>query len=215
MRGLTPAQTFTAGRSGPLRQVDLFLQNDRTAPLQGSVTVQIRDASDGAPTATVRATTTVPASDVKPWPEVGWVAAHFDAPATVQTGTQYAIVAFPSDGYAVWRGTLSTDAYPDGGTFASFDSGGTWYAPSLDLAFQTYVDSAIYDFGAGFLAPLDDDAVNVLKAGQGVPVKFSLGSDQGLDILAEGSPSSRPVTCDTSAVLDPVEETVTASRERS
>ena len=83
----------------------------------------------------------------------------------------------------------------------------------MDLAFKTYVDSAVYDFGAGFLAPLDDDAVNALKAGQGVPVKFSLGGDQGLDILDEGSPSSRPVTCDASAVLDPVEETVPAGEQ--
>lgn len=31
-----------------------------------------------------------------------------------------------------------------------------------------------------FLAPIDDDAVNVLKAGKGVPVEFSLGDRQGM-----------------------------------
>lgn len=31
-----------------------------------------------------------------------------------------------------------------------------------------------------FLAPIDDDAVNVLKAGQGVPVELSLGDRQGM-----------------------------------
>ena len=204
------AQTFTARRSGPLPQVDLALQSESESIPQMPVTVQIRDTSDGAPSSTVLATTIVPASDLKPSPDFGWVSAHFADPATVQAGTQYAIVAFTSDGGAWWLGIASTNAYPDGEAFATFDRGGTWHGQPLDLAFKTYVDSAVYDFGAGFLAPLDDDAVNVLKAGQGVPVKFSLGGDQGLDILAEGSPSSRPVACDADAVLDPVEETVTA-----
>ena len=119
VRGLTLAQTFTAGRSGPLRQVDLFLLNSQdVSGVQGPVTVQIRDAFDGAPSSTVRATTTVPASDLPPSSEGAWVAAHFDAPATVQAETQYAIVAFTSDGWALWKGTLSTDAYPGGGAFA-------------------------------------------------------------------------------------------------
>jgi hypothetical protein len=61
-----------------------------------------------------------------------------------------------------------------------------------------------------FLAPIDNDALNVLKAGQGMPVKFSLGGDQGLAILAAGSPTSRQVQCDSSLPPDPVEQTVTA-----
>jgi hypothetical protein len=41
--------------------------------------------------------------------------------------------------------------------------------------------------------------VNAAKAGRTVPVKFSLGGDRGLDVLAEGSPSSRAVPCSSAA----------------
>ena len=67
-----------------------------------------------------------------------------------------------------------------------------------------------FDF-TGFFEPVNNlPTVNRANAGKAIPVKFSLGGDQGLDILAAGSPSSRKVTCDTSAPLDTIEQTVTA-----
>jgi hypothetical protein len=70
--------------------------------------------------------------------------------------------------------------------------------------------SVVYDWD-GFFRPIDNGGVfNSLKAGQAVPVKFSLAGDQGLSILAAGSPSSRKVACDNTAEFDPVESTVTA-----
>jgi|GEM_PF-3441907 CSLREA domain-containing protein len=63
---------------------------------------------------------------------------------------------------------------------------------------------------AGFFAPVDNGGVlNQVKAGQAVPVKFSLGGDKGLSIFLPGSPSSVGVACGT-AHVDPVEQTVTA-----
>lgn len=48
----------------------------------------------------------------------------------------------------------------------------------------------IYDF-RGFFPPVENNSVlNAVNAGQTVPVKFSLGSDQVLDIFAEGYPKS-------------------------
>ena len=54
----------------------------------------------------------------------------------------------------------------------------------------------IYDF-SGFLGPVDNlPTANVVKAGQTIPVKFSLDGDQGLAILAAGYPKvSGPVPC--------------------
>jgi hypothetical protein len=52
--------------------------------------------------------------------------------------------------------------------------------------------------------------VNVVKAGQSIPVKFSLGGDHGLDIFAPGYPTSAPIACDSGAPLDPIEATVTS-----
>jgi hypothetical protein len=63
----------------------------------------------------------------------------------------------------------------------------------------------------GFFSPIDNaPTVNAVKAGSAVPVKFSLTGYQGMDILAAGSPSSRSVTCSTSAPVDDVEVTSTA-----
>jgi hypothetical protein len=49
-----------------------------------------------------------------------------------------------------------------------------------------------------------------MNAGRAVPVKFSLGGDQGLDVLATGYPRSEQLDCDSTALVDGVEETVTA-----
>jgi hypothetical protein len=46
--------------------------------------------------------------------------------------------------------------------------------------------------------------------GQRSLVKFSLAGDQGLGILAAGSPVSQRIACDSSAPLEPIEETATA-----
>ncbi|MBO0720910.1 MAG: PxKF domain-containing protein, partial [Blastocatellia bacterium] len=45
---------------------------------------------------------------------------------------------------------------------------------------------------SGFFPPLNKDSYN---AGSTIPVKFSLGSNLGLDILASGSPASRQINC--------------------
>ena len=63
----------------------------------------------------------------------------------------------------------------------------------------------------GFLAPIDNlPTRNTVKAGASVPVKFNLNGDQGLNILAVGSPSSQAVVCTGGTSTDPIEQTVTA-----
>jgi uncharacterized protein len=76
-------------------------------------------------------------------------------------------------------------------------------------ATDTAVVNIVWDF-AGFVPPVDNlPTVNTVKAGRVVPVSFSLDGDQGLAILAAGSPSSRTIACDSGDELDPVEETLT------
>ncbi len=49
---------------------------------------------------------------------------------------------------------------------------------------------------AGFFSPLGPaGTLNVTKAGSSVPVKFSLGGNRGLDVLAAGSPSTQAIAC--------------------
>ncbi|HEU4918178.1 MAG TPA: PxKF domain-containing protein, partial [Candidatus Limnocylindrales bacterium] len=70
--------------------------------------------------------------------------------------------------------------------------------------------SVIYDF-TGFFRPIDNlPTLNSVKAGQAIPVKFSLNGDQGLGILATGFPTSKTSTCQVAAAEDVIEETVTA-----
>jgi hypothetical protein len=66
-----------------------------------------------------------------------------------------------------------------------------------------------YSFN-GFFQPVDNAAVNTVKAGSAIPVKFSLGGNQGLAIFAVNSPASiATAQCDGSTT-DEVEVTVTA-----
>ncbi len=65
----------------------------------------------------------------------------------------------------------------------------------------------------GFFPPIDNDpVVNSVKARSVVPVKFSLGGDQGLNIFASGFPTSQQVACNGFAALDTIEETLAASQ---
>jgi hypothetical protein len=137
--GETPAQTFTAGLSGGIDQVDLHLESHGpTTP----VTVEIRDTSGGAPGAKVLAAQSVPASSI---PTAGsWVTVNFATPAPVTAGSQYAVLAYSSpvsmiqhydwgyggDSYAGGRFTYATSSPPSG----PWTTGST-----ADLAFKTYV----------------------------------------------------------------------------
>ena len=64
----------------------------------------------------------------------------------------------------------------------------------------------------GFLQPVDNPpTVNTVKAGSAVPIKFSLGGNRGLAILAPGSPVVTAVTCASGAPIDEIETTVASS----
>ena len=64
---------------------------------------------------------------------------------------------------------------------------------------------------SGFFSPVDNPpTINVVNAGQSVPVKFSLGGDQGLGIFATG-PTVTSLSCPSSAASDQIEETVTGA----
>jgi hypothetical protein len=73
--------------------------------------------------------------------------------------------------------------------------------------------AVVYRFG-GFFQPVDNWPVaNTVKAGSTVPVKFSLGGNQGLSIMRAGSPSSVAVSCAGTAINRPdaIEETFRAT----
>ena len=67
----------------------------------------------------------------------------------------------------------------------------------------------VFDF-AGFFQPVDNPpTTNVVQAGRSIPLKFSLGGDQGLEIFAAGYPQSGTIPADPSVPLNNI-ETVSA-----
>jgi hypothetical protein len=143
------AQTFTAGLTGQLDQVDLALSGgmDATTPL----TIEIRDGSATAPGDTILASASVPTSAVAS--SESWVSTSFTSPASVTAGTQYSIVvlnggASSAAGWFWYSGKTpdgsSVSAY-EGGTLYSSPDGppgmGPWFAgnPLADFEFKTYV----------------------------------------------------------------------------
>ena len=61
---------------------------------------------------------------------------------------------------------------------------------------------------AGFYSPVNMDKVNVVKAGSAVPVRFGLGGDRGLDVLADGSPTSQRVNASGLSETDWIEQVI-------
>jgi hypothetical protein len=139
--GQSDAQTFTAGLSGGVDQVDLQLQ--APSPPLAPLSVEIRNVSGGAPGDMVLASQSVPGSSVPGSP--AFVAINFATPAPVVAGTQYAIVAYSSTDITNDYGWAygATDAYAGGEGLYTLTSppSGAWNPLSAmaDLAFKTYV----------------------------------------------------------------------------
>ena len=134
------AETFTAGLSGGLDRADLFLSTFGANPV--AVTVEIRDTSSGTPSNNVLASGSIPAASVGSAPGA-FVPVAFSSPATVQAGTQYAIVAYTggSNGYK-WWGANGTP-YGGGHGFSDSHSPPTgWLTSPVTFAFRTYVNPA-------------------------------------------------------------------------
>jgi hypothetical protein len=134
----------------------------------------------------------------------------------VANGATYTLGSVPAAGCSTtdalsgvaMTASLSVTGGPVGSVTASCN-GALDNAGNSGSSSVTY--SVIYNW-SGFFQPIDNNGVfNVVNAGRTIPVKFSLGGDQGLAILAAGSPSSAVVACPASASVDTVEETTTAT----
>ena len=140
-------------------------------------------------------------------------------------------IATPSDGAEYLLGEALTAGYacPDGGSVTTSCAGPVPDGAAVDTASvgqKTFAVEAadeagnvsteghdynvVYDF-TGFFSPVDNpDVLNRVQAGSAVPVKFGLSGDRGLDVFAEGYPRSQRITCDSSAPVDNIEQTVGA-----
>lgn len=143
-------QTFTAGPSGYLDQVDVNVR--RFVPGGGSscnygtgITVSLRSVAGGVPGDTVLAGALVPTASITT--SFGWVSVPLPAPGyPVAAGGQYALVLSAPDascggvGYLPyeWAGAGS-NPYPAGASYARGGASAWMLQGAYDLMFRTFV----------------------------------------------------------------------------
>lgn len=162
-------QTFTPAVNGKLSKLSIKLTCYDCTGSTTDLNVQIRATADGKPTATVLASTTIPAFNSETHT---FYDAVFTVPATLTAGTQYAIVVFPSGNfypgsYLLSRsGNASTgaDVYTGGNFLQGNLAGYTWTLPSpggitTDLGFTTYMTPASPQSGTFTSRVLDAGAL--------------------------------------------------------
>ena len=104
-----------------------------------------------------------------------------------------------ADGEAINTATVGSHTF----TVTALDNAGNSFA-------VTHTYNVVYEF-AGFFQPVENmPTLNVMNAGGSVPLKFSLGGNQGLSVFAPGYPVSSPIACDASEPGVVIENTVTA-----
>jgi Domain of unknown function (DUF4082) len=160
----------------------------------------------------------------------GWQEATFDAPVTIEAGETYIASYYaPNADYAFeWNyftnsshtaGPITALASVPGNPAGEASGNGVFTYGSSSFPTTSYKDSNYwvsplwpsYDYN-GFYQPVDNKVWNGAKAGSAIPVKFSLGGDQGLAVLNPGFPKVTEVTCPgSSTAVDAIEQTVAAS----
>ncbi len=153
-------------------------------------------------------------------------------PPTAAAGGPYSVV----EGSSVTVSATGADPEGTAVTFAwDLDNNGTFETPGQSVSYTPPANSApntltikvqvsdafgnasvaettvavLYNF-TGFFQPVDNlPTINAVKAGQAVPVKFSLNGNKGLNIFAAGSPNVTLSACATGTV-DTIETTLTA-----
>jgi hypothetical protein len=140
-------QSFTAGLSGTLDQVDVDVSRSSGCDPGSGISLAIRTVTDAMPTDTTLASANLPASTISFINS--WVSLSFAAPTEVTEGSQYALVlsapdASCSEDAPYWLAMAGDDPYPRGQAMANGPSGwGTGAVEGFDLAFKTYVAPAV------------------------------------------------------------------------
>lgn len=219
------AQSFTAAASDSVDRVSVAISR-WSGTGQGDLVVELRTPGvDGLPTGPVLASAVVAAADVPLAVASGMpasalypgtsVEANFAAPVEVTAGERLFVVArvaSPSlGGSYAWHPAAADAAGAEATYREAYFPAGFWFPLGGigDLAITVGQASAPAWPFSGFEHPVDAlPAVNAVKAGQAVPVRFSLGGDRGLDVFAPGYPRSREIACGSDDLVDGVEETV-------
>ncbi|HYR75667.1 MAG TPA: carboxypeptidase-like regulatory domain-containing protein [Pyrinomonadaceae bacterium] len=150
-------QTFTAAITGQLVKADINLFCSGCTGTTPNLTLSIRATSGGLPTGADLATATIAGFSNG---AAVYYTGTFGSPATLTSGTQYALVirpnSTPSAGtYALTRSGTSgagADVYAGGSRVSSANSGSTWSIPTTggvttDAGFKTYMKNGFASSG--------------------------------------------------------------------
>jgi hypothetical protein len=150
--GASSSQTFIAGRTGQLDQVDVELSKCLAGP---GMTVTISSvAADGSPYAPFLGSAPVPDASVQMSPGFQFVSVPFASPVPVTAGVQYSIVLTanryssfcPPQGVPPYQwGGATGDPYPNGQAWFNGGEGtglGSSKFGDADLAFRAYVEES-------------------------------------------------------------------------
>ncbi len=189
----------------PVTDAELIYQVCDTAGRCASATVRVTTGTTAgsAPVAVNDSVSLDPATTVT----VGVLANDSDPDADLDTQS-LTIADNPTNATVSVSAGAVTYSAPTG--FSGSDSFSYWVCDLSGLCDQATVSVEVvpYWFG-GFEPPIAvEPDVNRVKAGRAVPIKFSLGGDFGLGVIAEGYPVSGATACDSGADpvdLDPVD----------
>jgi hypothetical protein len=204
--------------------VSLPATPSRATPAGSNVVVAPTDSSTGASTVTVTfgqvtsaGTTTVASSSIGPQAPAGFV--FGDPPLFVDVDTTAAFtnasICFDYDPtqFSVPESALrllhfEDPAWVDATAAGSPDVTNHRICGTV-TSFSPFAVAGLVPFPfTGFFSPVDNAPVrNGTKAGSAIPLKFGLGGDRGLGVLAPGSPSSQAVACDSGLPIDQIEQT--------
>jgi len=143
----TPAwtgQTFIPAVTGLIVKADVQLFCSACGATPPNLTLSVRATSGGLPTGADIATATIPGSTFASG-AITTFTATFGSPATLTSGTQYALILRPvsapaGSGYFWIRSSPTT--YASGSRMLSADSGATWSADTTrDYNFKTYMQT--------------------------------------------------------------------------
>jgi hypothetical protein len=195
----TPAASFHGQDSFTYRVSDgEFESNTATVRITVNAANHPPGAAADAYTTTVKTTLTVAAPGV--------LANDSDPDGDALSAV---LVAGPSHGTLTLNPDGSFSYIPATG-FAGADTFTYRASDGLAVSAAAPVTLTVTYRFTGFFQPVDNlPTVNRANAGQAIPIKFSLGGNQGLDIFTSGSPTSQAVACGGGAI-DDMEETLTA-----
>jgi hypothetical protein len=202
----TLVQTFTAGMDGLLDRIELGAWRSGPTSLN-DLNIQIQSTSpDGYPTSFILAQEQLPASAVPEGAGPAMVPVPIDPPLRIHAGTRYAIlllaIGLPCPDAYGWQFNGDGSGYAAGDAFTFADLA-TLVPIPVDFVFNTYVDDGVVEEWPfeGFLAPMQNPPVmNRWLAATPIPIRFSVGGDRGLDILA-AQPLVTSIDCRTGSQL--------------